>query len=155
MFFVLYLKGEKSYLERLLEHLTHTTDDTGGYSKELVVKLQKFINKNGFDSISIEYDIKYNDNNNTESNIYSFIQNSVLYNKILSFKDVKEEKNQKPAPEIEYCFGHRYYYWIFYRYYYEPEPFNKGYLYSDFYVYPRFNSFKQEIINGLLVLCQS
>eukprot|EP01084_Bolivina_argentea_P270153 459309_1 len=51
--------------------------------------------------------------------------------------------------EFEYSFGHKYYYWPFYKDLNESDPNNVGYKYSDWYINKKYKCLKDEILNEL------
>eukprot|EP01084_Bolivina_argentea_P053396 98008_1 len=59
------------------------------------------------------------------------------------------QKDEKTETLGEYSFGQRYYYWEYYKHNVEKDPFNIGYCYKDWYINPKYNDMKSEILENI------
>eukprot|EP01084_Bolivina_argentea_P295573 508911_1 len=64
--------------------------------------------------------------------------------------EMKSIENQVTSQDISYSFGFKYYYWLYYKNLDEDDvDGNRGHKYCEFYIQPKYDSFKQEIINQI------
>eukprot|EP01084_Bolivina_argentea_P177063 306262_1 len=71
-----------------------------------------------------------------------------------SAKDAEEHKDKKEPDTkgpILYSFGQRYYYWPYYQNNDEPDEHNPGYKYSDWYIEPKYENMKTEVLKQLTI----